>query len=279
MDPNQIEAWKEFIPESTLGLLLNPVAKGIGYTVAGMFYAVFGGIAKYGVAKSNEIDDLLNRTAKKIRKIPADKQTQDNNGIMLKGFEDSRYSLNSDLMREYFSNLISKAADKDYSETFSPYFSTVLSNLSVADAQFLQNFRDGERLKPTIAIAKIRFVNTHDSASFSDYMQDLVLDHTDESGFVLKEHSKQMDALESLGILKRNYGVYNDSEKDDLNKMEHLVDKMGLKQGLHGEFNTNLNSPNNSIFFAKHQYDDYKFIPGSLELTKLGKSFARIVLF
>ena len=278
MDPNQIEAWKEIIPESTMELLLNPVAKGVGYTVAGLFYAVFGKIAKYGAAKNSEIDDLINKTAKKIKEIPENKQTNANNGIMLKGFEDSRYVLNDGLMREYFSNLISKAANKDYSDKITPYFSTVLGNLSVADALFLQNFREGKRLIPAIAIAKIRFVDTHDSVSFSDYMQDIILEYNDDSKPTLKEHSEQIDTLESLGILRRSYGISNESEKDDLSKMEQLVDSMDLKQKLNGKFNINLNSANNHIFITKHQYDNYKFIPGSLELTNLGKSFARIVL-
>ena len=89
---------------------------------------------------------------------------------------------------------------------------------------------------------------------------------------------RKIDTLESLGILRRSYGISNESEKDDLSKIEQLVDSMDLKQKLNGKFNINLNSANNHIFITKHQYDNYEFIPGSLELTNLGKSFARIVL-
>lgn len=76
IDSNQIEIYKKLIPKSTLELLLNPLAKGIGYTTAGLFYAVFGKIAKYGAANEKEINDLLDRTAKKLDKIPKSKNTK-----------------------------------------------------------------------------------------------------------------------------------------------------------------------------------------------------------
>lgn len=51
MDPNQLEVLKEFIPQSSVEILLNPLAQGVGYTISGIYYAIFGKLIKYGAAK------------------------------------------------------------------------------------------------------------------------------------------------------------------------------------------------------------------------------------
>ena len=216
IDPNQIEIYKKLIPKSTLELLLNPLAKGIGYTTAGLFYAVFGKIAKYGAANEKEINDLLDRTAKKLDKIPKSKQTTNNKGLMLKGFEDSRYSLNDELMREYFSTLIAKAANKDYKDKISPNFSTILSNLSPSDAQFLRLFKKhyeeapGLTVTPPYYIAdglplgRVVYLNKARPLHYSVNRSDLVLNKEK-----IISYSKEIDSCESFGIMKRNYNLYD----------------------------------------------------------------------
>lgn len=282
MDPNQIEAWKEFIPESTLELLLNPVAKGVGYTVAGLFYAVFGKIAKYGVAKNNEIDDLLNKTAKKIGKIPADKQTKANNGIMLKGFEDSRYSLNSELMREYFSTLIAKAANKDYENKISPNFSTILSNLSPKDAQFLKLFKKryetapGWKIDPPYYIADglpMGRIVYFDKAKPFHYIvseTDLLLNTTEE----VESYSKEIDGLESFGLMKRDYERYDTRYIDQFEKLEKLSDLDYRIKALKGEI------PNHIVITTNgdQPFNDARLQRGMLNLTEMGKVFLNIIL-
>lgn len=40
MDPNQIEAWKAFLPQSTIEYLLNPTAETIGQSLDGIATAL-----------------------------------------------------------------------------------------------------------------------------------------------------------------------------------------------------------------------------------------------
>lgn len=281
IDPNQIEIYKKLIPKSTLELLLNPLAKGIGYTTAGLFYAVFGKIAKYGAANEKEINDLLDRTAKKLDKIPKSKQTTNNKGLMLKGFEDSRYSLNDELMREYFSTLIAKAANKDYKDKISPNFSTILSNLSPSDAQFLRLFKKhyeeapGLTVTPPYYIAdglplgRVVYLNKARPLHYSVNRSDLVLNKEK-----IISYSKEIDSCESFGIMKRNYNLYDRRYIKQFEEMKKLSNLNYDRKLLKGEI------PNHIVISTNgdQPFNDVEFHRGMINLTQMGKTFLQIVL-
>lgn len=281
IDPNQIEIYKKLIPKSTLELLLNPLAKGICYTTAGLFYAVFGKIAKYGAANEKEINDLLDRTAKKLDKIPKSKQTTNNKGLMLKGFEDSRYSLNDELMREYFSTLIAKAANKDYKDKISPNFSTILSNLSPSDAQFLRLFKKhyeeapGLTVTPPYYIAdglplgRVVYLNKARPLHYSVNRSDLVLNKEK-----IISYSKEIDSCESFGIMKRNYNLYDRRYIKQFEEMKKLSNLNYDRKLLKGEI------PNHIVISTNgdQPFNDVEFHRGMINLTQMGKTFLQIVL-
>lgn len=281
IDPNQIEIYKKLIPKSTLELLLNPLAKGIGYTTAGLFYAVFGKIAKYGAANEKEINDLLDRTAKKLDKIPKSKQTTNNKGLMLKGFEDSRYSLNDELMREYFSTLIAKAANKDYKDKISPNFSTILSNLSPSDAQFLRLFKKhyeeapGLTVTPPYYIAdglplgRVVYLDKARPLHYSVNRSDLVLNKEKIISYL-----KEIDSCESFGIMKRNYNLYDRRYIKQFEEMKKLSNLNYDRKLLKGEI------PNHIVISTNgdQPFNDVEFHRGMINLTQMGKTFLQIVL-
>lgn len=276
MDPNQIEVLKEFIPQSSVELLLNPLAQDVGYTISGIYYAIFGKLIKYGAAKKAETDALINRVSEKYSKIPEDHRTDANKGLIYKAFEDSRYSLSSEELRELFANLIANSADSNYSKEVAPYFSTVLKSLSVNDALFLKRFKS----KQSIAMVKITFTDSKSPRNFTDYKQDYILNKNNNSKKeTIKTYSKEIDTLESLGIVKRKYGQINNSEKQDIQKiLQHINDKH-LEKKLTGRFTLELNSDKpQEVFLTQHPYDTVRPIPGSLILTDLGKSFINMVL-
>ena len=95
----------------------------------------------------------------------------------------------------------------------------------------------------------------------------------------IKTYSKEIDTLESLGIVKRKYGQINNSEKQDIQKIfQHINDKH-LEKKLAGHFTIELDSDKpQEIFLTQHPYDTVRPIPGSLDLTDLGKSFIKMVL-
>lgn len=276
MDPNQIEVLKEFIPQSSVELLLNPLAQGVGYTISGIYYAIFGKLIKYGAAKKAETDALINKVSEKYSKIPEEDRTDANKGLIYKAFEDSRYSLSSEELRELFANLIANSADSKYSKEVAPYFSTVLKSLSVNGALFLKRFKS----KQSIAMVKITFTDSKSPRNFTDYKQDYILNKNNNSKKeTIKTYSKEIDTLESLGIVKRKYEQINNSEKQDIQKIiQHINDKH-LEKKLAGRFTLELNSDKpQEIFLTQHPYDTVRPIPGSLVLTDLGKSFIDMVL-
>lgn len=281
IDSNQIEIYKKLIPKSTLELLLNPLAKGIGYTTAGLFYAVFGKIAKYGAANEKEINDLLDRTAKKLDKIPKSKQTTNNKGLMLKGFEDSRYSLNDELMREYFSTLIAKAANKDYKDKISPNFSTILSNLSPSDAQFLRLFKKHYEKAPGLTVTppyyiadglplgRVVYLDKARPLHYSVNRPDLVLNKEK-----IISYSKEIDSCESFGIMKRNYNLYDRRYIKQFEEMKKLSNLNYDRKLLKGEI------PNHIVISTNgdQPFNDVEFHRGMINLTQMGKTFLQIVL-
>ena len=200
IDPNQLETLKQVIPESTLKLLINPLAQGIGYSISGIYYAIFGKLIRYGVVKKAETDALIKRVSEKYEQIPEERRTNANEGLIFKAFEDSRYSLSSEELRNLFANLIANSTDSKCINEISPYFSTVLKNLSVNEALFLNRFRHTQ----SIAIAKVQFTDSKNRQFFTDYKQDYVLnDNDNHKKETISIYSKEIDTLESLGIVKR----------------------------------------------------------------------------
>lgn len=138
MDTNQLEVWKNFLPDSTLEFLLNPLAKDVGYCVAGLFYSVFKPLVKRGIKSQAEVDKLIEESVRNINEIAPDKLTTVNRGIAYKVMEDARFSISSEELRNMFAKLIADSFNDDAIDNLSPYFSTVISNLTVNDARFLR---------------------------------------------------------------------------------------------------------------------------------------------
>lgn len=277
MDPKQLKAIKKFVPNSTIELLLNPVAKEVGYTIAGVYYSIFGKLIKYGVVKKAETDALIKQVAQKYDNIPEKDRTNINKGLIYKAFEDSRYSLSSEELRDLFSNLIANSANVNNTKNASPYYSTILKNLSRNNAKFLARFKSVQSL----AIVKIRFIDSKAPKNFTDYKQDYILNKNNNAKKEnIKAYSEEIDTLESLGLVKRKYGQTNDAEEDDIKRIYRHINDMHLDKKLPGHFKIKINSDKKQeIFINKYPYDAVQIIPGSLDLTELGKSFVRMVLF
>ncbi|WP_019205477.1 Abi-alpha family protein [Limosilactobacillus ingluviei] len=275
VDPNQIKDLEQVIPKSTLELLLNPIAQEIGYSLGGLYYAIFGKLIRYGAVKKAETDALIKQVSEKYTQIPEERRTDANKGLIFKAFEDSRYSLSSEELRNLFANLIANSTDSKYLNKNSPYFSTVLKNLSVNEALFLNKFKYTQ----SIAITKVRFTDSKDRQFFTDYKQDYVLNKNDNpKKETVSIYSKEIDTLESLGIVRRKYGQFNNSERNDLSKIKKHINNKHLEKNLNGHFELDINSKKRpEIFLTQHQYDTVNIIPGSLELTELGQSFVEII--
>lgn len=240
------------LPQKAQADLVNPTAKAIGDGLGGIFTWIFHKPIEYQAVERAKVESLKHMVAEKISKIPESKMTFKNRGLILKALEDSKYSLDSEELREYFASLIANAANKDKAYNISPYFSTILSNLSVQDALFLKKFESHGSIKDSIGIIRVNIFPNSKNTEFNTVQKDLVL----VSEVQLTSYSEQMDTLESLGILKRIYGKYSLSVKPQLKRGEDII--------MHA--------------YPSFSREQLKIENGNVELTELGKSFANIVL-
>lgn len=287
MDKGPNQDWTtiwSMLPSDAQANLVNPAAKAIGDGIGGLFTCIFHKPIEYLAVENAKVESLKHMTAEKLSKIPQDKMTMDKRGLMIKALEDSKYSLDSKLMREYFSTLLAKSANKDTAERISPYFSTLLSNLSPDDAKFLKLFKKhheetpGVTFTPPYYIADglpmgrivyldrnrpLQYVTGHDEA-------DLLLNSEGK----VKSYSKEIDSLIAFGLAERDYDRYDGRYIKEFEKLEELSNLDYDRKLLRGEIpnhfliTTNGDQPFNKVSFHR----------GMLNLTELGKSFLRIIL-
>lgn len=269
------------LPEEAQANLVNPTAKAVGDGIGGIFTWVFHKPIEYLAVEQAKVESLKHMTAEKMSKIPSDKMTLDKRGLMIKALEDSRYSLDSELMREYFSTLIAKAANKDYKDRISPNFSTMLSNLSPSDAQFLKLFKKhyeeapGLTVTPPYYIAdglplgRIVYLDRARPLQYSVSEADLVLNKEK-----VLSYSKEIDSCESFGLMKRDYNLYDGRYIKQFEEMEKLSNLDHDRKLLRGEI------PNHFVITTNgdQPFNDVEFHRGMINLTEMGKSFLNIVL-
>lgn len=138
------------ISEETTQKLLDPAAEVIGSTfgelLEAVFHLSFDGVRKFNIQRRVDIDDFQNRVTKKNEQIPIECRDSDKMGLALKALESSRYQINEEIMKELFSTLISSTLDSRKNHSVLPIFSTILSEMSVDDAQLLNYFFNRKHL-------------------------------------------------------------------------------------------------------------------------------------
>lgn len=137
MDPNAIKAVNDFFPDSTKELILNPTAKIVGDTCAGLFYSVFRWPIRYGITKKRELDEFTKLVTSKTEQIPEEYRDNSKAGLALKALESARYSLDQNILREMFAELFKNTFDSRVNNDISPLFSTILGNMNHENAEFI----------------------------------------------------------------------------------------------------------------------------------------------
>ncbi|KGE71070.1 DUF4393 domain-containing protein [Limosilactobacillus reuteri] len=259
MDTNQLEVWKNFLPDSTLEFLLNPLAKDVGYCVAGLFYSVFKPLVKRGIKSQAEVDKLIEESVRNINEIAPDKLTTVNRGIAYKVMEDARFSISSEELRNMFAKLIADSFNDDAIDNLSPYFSTVISNLTVNDARFLRTIYNQKNQQLVYGYRR------------------MILD--DDSGVTVTHRLYMLDSKEfkdnfdvSVDTLK-SLGILNDMEKDELTAWDYRKRYQEIAVAL----------KTNPVFF-KQEFANSKvnvttsdIINGHVMLSELGQKFCKCI--
>lgn len=277
MDPI---VWKEIsdaLPKSTLELLLNPTAGAIGHTIAGIYYAIFGKLVRYGVVKEAETKALMKEVAEKFSNVPAKDRTDINKGLIFKAFEDSRYSLSSDELRQLFANLIVETARSSNVEKASPYFSTVLSNLTVEEAEFLEKFKTpmdksdiisgpDYYVKSSLPIFKLTLRGR--KGDINDIQEESTF--TDKCKNSIASYSKPISVLSSFNIVQVKYGIGSRSDTENYKLLKQLSEYDDYLKAFSGQ--------PSRVYMLTGALDTVDFVPGSVQLTSIGRSFAEMVL-
>lgn len=270
IDPNNIKAVADFLPQSSKELLFNPASDAIGQAVGGILYWVFQKPIKLGIIKRAEFDDLSNRVSKKLDEIPEEQRADDKLGLMIKTLENARYSLDEESLRECFANLLANTANKTMNYNVSPLFPMILGNMTRRDAQFISLFKD----VPALSIANIvlspspSLVQQKNELSglTSKYKADMIISHRYKTSTEIDKYDSQLNLFESFGIITKTYDSHipgSDKDFESINKFNNLkfIEHALQQQPI-----------------SDRQFDTATLEKGRVVLTALGPMFIKCVL-
>ncbi|MCG6528370.1 DUF4393 domain-containing protein, partial [Vibrio parahaemolyticus] len=146
MNPDELTQMAEFgkqvyevLPEETKKELFSPPAKALGFGAGNLVDLFFFPINYANILATGKLKEIQNKTNKKIeRKKEAGVYSENKIGLAAKAIEESKYQLDSEILQDFFSELIANSLDINYEDKISPYCATLLSNLSESDALFLR---------------------------------------------------------------------------------------------------------------------------------------------
>ena len=131
--------------EAKTGLTIPP-SKSLGKGLGSIMDIIFYKPNSWALSLNNKLVQkaklLEQETIPKIESLKKNgRYTEDCSGLAIKAIETSKYSLDSEILRSYFSELIANSLDKTKNNRVSPYFATILSNLTEDDALFLHRVK------------------------------------------------------------------------------------------------------------------------------------------
>lgn len=261
IDPDTLKAMGDFVPTSTKEALFNPAANAIGRGLGGIFTWLFQEPIKFGIIKEQEFSDLANKTSIKLDKIPVENRVDSKWGLAIKTLESSRYSLDSEELRNWFSTLLTNTIDNRVNAEVSPVFPLVLSALSPSDAQFLTLFR----MVHTIPILTLNLVDSNNSNALTPLTSSI----TDQA-YPSKEHSyfeaeSSLNLLSSFGIIESTISLGGaELAADEARSVYSDITQSNLYTKLLKDSN-----------ISPHQVKELK---GYARLTGLGRSFVNVAM-
>ena len=190
-------SWLDNLPMEPVNKLLNPIADSLGQGIGGIFYWIFQKPIQFKVNKEAEVQDLANKTAERLQKIPEKNRDTSNRGLLMKTIEEAQYSISEDDLRTMFANLIASSADNRKNNLISPRFPTILSQLSGEDARLLQTIHNQPSFQLPLGFLELQFNDVNKgSRRLSTYLSLTSDNH------ILSSIDANLDTLSSLGIIK-----------------------------------------------------------------------------
>ena len=202
MDPQLIKNISDFIPSSSKELLLNPIFNSLGNGISSAIDTIFYPLIKRNIIHKQELEDLQKKTAENISNIPPDNLDTTKPGLFLKALEESKYSINEEILRDMFAKLIASGVDNRKNQSITPRYATVLSQLGSQDAQFLSLLH--KQLNFQVPTGYLFIENTITSEEHS--ISDTFLCNND--GEIFKLPMDTIAILTSLGIISSTHESY-----------------------------------------------------------------------
>lgn len=202
MDPNQIEAWKAFLPQSTIEYLLNPTAETIGQSLDGIATALCWPLLKLRIIQKNKLKQFAEEIRNKNDQIPVENRDSSKIGLAIKAIEEARYQLNEDDIREMYVNLIASTVDNRKNSIVNPRLATVVSQFGIKEAKLMKE----------IYLSDNRSLPTSEIWAFA---KDLKYNYKLSQRYVFIHNKPTLQYYSSIDILK-SLGVINATNKRKL---------------------------------------------------------------
>lgn len=274
-NPEQLaEVVKELVnilPEESRKALLVPVAESFGSGSSSVLELLFYPANYLNIKAQGKLKMLHDKTEAKIaEKKQTGVYSESNLGLAVKAIEESKYQLDSEILQDFFSELIANSLDKQFEDSISPNFSSILSNLSHADAVFLQKAKqffiaEGSKMDTpnTMKIPLGRYVLHSDGSGKAPYNDEYVIWEPglyETSGFTLA-------TLTSFGLINYSFGEKLLNPRfDDFYQTLHSTDEY---QELTNEMEKEV---------IKSQGITFSVDTGYLSFTELGRLFLKLVV-
>ncbi|WP_458032001.1 DUF4393 domain-containing protein [Limosilactobacillus fermentum] len=197
MDPNQIEAWKNFLPQSTIEYLVNPSARTTGQALDGVATALCWPLLKLRIIQKAKLEQFTKEIREKNKQIPVENRDSSKVGLAVKAIEEARYQLNEDDIRKLYVNLIASTVDNRKNNVVSPRLATVVSQFGPSEAKFLKTIyqQSGQQLP----YGQLRL----DLGNSYGYTFPVKIAINDNSNIV-NNFNSSLDILVSLGVVNDN---------------------------------------------------------------------------
>lgn len=251
----------ELIPKELITNTFGPATKSIGEGLGGVANFVMGPLRKLNVISEKSYQDFVEKVNCKTDIIPDDNRDISKLGLALKVMEDSRYQLENEDMREYFSNLIAGLIDSRKNESASPRFSLILSNLTTNEATVLNEIYTSESSGPVVSIRFQNRTNGQGVVAISDLL--LFEDHTNQANV-------SINSLESYGLISISDNVLAEEKYEKIYKsFEHSTECEQLKSEIRKTYE--------DLPVFKDGEVEFKVIRKSVSITQLGLVFCSMI--
>ncbi|CAH0415929.1 DUF4393 domain-containing protein [Periweissella fabaria] len=228
MDMNDIEPIIAALPTSVVEATLLAPAQAIGNGLKDIIEIVFSPIKKANLYVDGKLKKFENKIKEEVEKIPVDRLDDSKNGLVLKALEDSRYSINEDIMQTLFAKLIAASVDKSKNQKITPNFSEILKKLSPDDAYVLLSLKS-QTLWPIVGFE----YQTESGAS-----NKILKNHIIWSDNTFQDLNNIIPVLKSFGLINVDYENWLSSDiylqKYDLISSEKLY--MDYKNAMPKEY-------------------------------------------